>query len=36
MVNSPTMYGGKLLPWGQALKSLGITIIDKNEIFNRW
>ena len=36
MINSPTMYGGKLLPWGQALKSLGITIIDKNEIFNRW
>ena len=36
MLNSPTMYGGKLLPWGEAIKSLQIPIVDKNDIFNLW
>ncbi len=36
MLNSPTMYGGKLLPWGEAIKSLQIPIVDKNDIYNLW
>ncbi len=29
MLNTPTMYGGKLLSWGKAIKGLGIIIIDR-------
>lgn len=36
MLNSPTMYGGKLLPWGKAIKSLQIPIVDKNDLYNVW
>ena len=36
MLNTPTMYGGKLLPWGEAIKSLQIPIIDKSNLFDRW
>lgn len=36
MLNTPTMYGGKLLPWGEAIKSLQIPLVDKNELFNLW
>ena len=36
MLNAPTMYGGKLLPWGEAIKSLGIQLIDKGNLFKLW
>ena len=36
MLNNPTMYGGKLLPWGEAIKSLQIPVIDKNDLYNLW
>ena len=36
MLNRPTMYGGKLLPWGEAIKSLQIPIEDKNNLYNLW
>ena len=36
MLNSPTMYGGKLLPWGEAIKSLQIPIVDKNNLYDIW
>ena len=36
MLNSPTMYGGKLLPWGESIKSLQIPIVDKNHLYDLW
>jgi len=36
MLNTPTMYGGKMLPWGEAIRSLQIPIIDKSNLFDRW
>ena len=36
MLNSPTMYGGRLLPWGEAIKSLQIPIVDKNNLYDLW
>ena len=35
MINTPTMYGGKLLPFGVAIKLLEIPIID-NGLFDLW
>ena len=36
MLNTPTMYGGKLLPWGEAIKSLEIQLIDKGNLYDLW
>ena len=36
MLNRPTMYGGKLLPWGEAIKSLQIPVVDKNDVYDLW
>jgi hypothetical protein len=36
MLNTPTMYGGQLLPFGKAIKSLQIPIVDKNHLYDLW
>lgn len=36
MLNTPTMYGGKLLPWGEAIKSLEIQLIDNGNLYDLW
>ena len=36
MLNTPTMYGGQLLPFGKAIKSLQIPIVDKNNLYDIW
>jgi hypothetical protein len=36
ILNFPVMYGDKLTNYGEAIKSLGIPIKDKNGFYDQW